>query len=200
MVVALWHTIDRSPLIFNVCWHENVRHDVVASWCLVLVDDMRDGDFEGDESRHQISWYEVSCTQLLISLLAWVLEMLGCLWHYLWPVDLFVHFLWVSASIVDPFCGTHPISLCSIAELMVWFWFVGSYQTMDRHILYSFFQFFLPWRMRWVLFMQSYWNSSYALFHLWCEFISGLPQFEFESFLQGLVQQNNQYLLQVLVQ
>ena len=43
-----------EPLIDDVCWHENVRHDVVASRCLVLVDDVRDGVFEGDESRHQI--------------------------------------------------------------------------------------------------------------------------------------------------
>ena len=37
---------------------------------LVLVVDVRVGLFEDDESRHQISWYEVSCTLLLISLLA----------------------------------------------------------------------------------------------------------------------------------
>ena len=49
----------------------------MASRCLVLVDDVRDGVFEGDESRHQIGWYEVSCTLLLISLLAWVLERLN---------------------------------------------------------------------------------------------------------------------------
>ena len=54
MVVALRHTVDRPPLIYDVCWHENVRHDVVASRCLVLVDDVRDDVFEGDESRHQI--------------------------------------------------------------------------------------------------------------------------------------------------
>jgi hypothetical protein len=45
-----------------------------------------------------------------------------------------------------------------------------------------------------VFFAQSYWNLSHALIHLWCEFILGLSQIEFESFLQGLVQQNKQYL------
>jgi hypothetical protein len=30
--------------------------------------------FEGDESRHYIGWYEVSCSLLLINLLTWVLE------------------------------------------------------------------------------------------------------------------------------
>ena len=34
-------------------------------------------------------------------------------------------------------------------------------------------------------------SSSYALLHLQCEFILGLSQIEFDSFLQGLVQQNN---------
>ena len=33
-------TISSGPLIDDVCWHENVRHDVVASRCLVLVDDV----------------------------------------------------------------------------------------------------------------------------------------------------------------
>ena len=54
MVVALRHIVNRPPLIFDVSWHENVRHDVVVSRCLVLVDDVRDGVFEVDESRHQI--------------------------------------------------------------------------------------------------------------------------------------------------
>ena len=70
MVIALQHTVDRPPLISDACWHENVHHDVVASRCLVLVDDVQDGVFEGDESRHQIGLYEVSCILLLISLLA----------------------------------------------------------------------------------------------------------------------------------
>jgi hypothetical protein len=44
---------------------------------LVLVADMRDGVFEGDENRTLICWYEVSCSLLLINLLAWVLERLN---------------------------------------------------------------------------------------------------------------------------
>jgi hypothetical protein len=40
----------------------------------------------------------------------------------------------VSAFIVDPFCGTRLICLCSIAEAVIWFWFTGSYQTMNRHV------------------------------------------------------------------
>jgi hypothetical protein len=61
----------------------------VASCCLGPFDDMRDGVFKGDESRHQIGWYEVSCTLLLINLLAWVLERLiaRLFLRYLWPVD-----------------------------------------------------------------------------------------------------------------
>jgi hypothetical protein len=41
---------------------------------------------------------------------SWKDSMLGWLWHYSSSVDLFVHFLWVSASIVDPFYGTCFIS------------------------------------------------------------------------------------------
>ena len=44
-------TICSEPLIDDVCWHENVRHDVVASRCLVLVDVVRAGLFEDDGSR-----------------------------------------------------------------------------------------------------------------------------------------------------
>ena len=76
-LLDLWDTISSEPLIDDVCWHDNVRHGVVASRCLVLIDNMRDGVFEGDESMHQIGWYEVSCILLLISLLAWVLERLN---------------------------------------------------------------------------------------------------------------------------
>jgi hypothetical protein len=41
----------------------------------------------------------------------------------------------VGASIVDPFCGTNLISVYSIAEVVVWFGFIGSYQTIDRQQL-----------------------------------------------------------------
>jgi hypothetical protein len=120
VVAALRDTVDRPPLIYDVWWSKDAWHDVVALVIPVLTVDVRVGLFKDDESWHQISWYKVNCTLLLISLLAWVLEMLGCLGCYLWPIDLFVHFLWVSASIVDSFCGTRLISLCFIAEVVVW--------------------------------------------------------------------------------
>jgi hypothetical protein len=65
-------------------------------------------------------------------------SMLGCLQHYSWPVTLFIHFIWVSAFVVDPFYGTRLLSLCSTAEVMVQFVFAGSYQTTNRQSLYSF--------------------------------------------------------------
>jgi hypothetical protein len=44
-------------------------------------------------------------------------------------------------------------------------------------------------------FVRSCWSSSYALLHLSCEFFFWLTQIGFMNFLQGLVRQNNQYLL-----
>jgi hypothetical protein len=55
MVVALWDTVDRPPLIFDVWWYEDACHDVVSLVILVLVVNVRVGLFEDDESRHQIS-------------------------------------------------------------------------------------------------------------------------------------------------
>ena len=52
LFTALEDIVRSEPLIDDVCWHENVRHDVVASRCLGLVDDVRDGVFEDDGSRH----------------------------------------------------------------------------------------------------------------------------------------------------
>ena len=52
--MALRDTVSSEPLIDDICYHENVHHDVVASRCLVLVDDVRHGVFKGDESRHLI--------------------------------------------------------------------------------------------------------------------------------------------------
>ena len=43
--------VGSEPLIDDVCLHKNVRHDVVASRCLVLVDDVWAGLFEDDGSR-----------------------------------------------------------------------------------------------------------------------------------------------------
>ena len=37
-LLDLWDTISSEPLIDDVCWHDNVRHGVVASRCLVLID------------------------------------------------------------------------------------------------------------------------------------------------------------------
>jgi hypothetical protein len=51
--MTLRDTIGR-PLINDVYWHDDAWHDVVASCCLGPFDDMRDGVFKGDESRHQI--------------------------------------------------------------------------------------------------------------------------------------------------
>ena len=120
--MALRDTVSSEPLIDDICYHENVRHDVVASRCLVLVDNMRDSVFKGDESRHLIGWYEVSCTLLLISLLAWVLEKLNARSLLtLLEAHWFVRPLPMSASIIDPFCVTCLISLCSIAEVVVAF-------------------------------------------------------------------------------
>jgi hypothetical protein len=95
-------TIGR-PLIRNVWWHLII---------LVLVANMQDGIFKDDENWALLCWYEVNCSLLLINLLAWVLKRLnlGCLCCYSWPVDLSVHFLWVSASTRDPSCGTCLIS------------------------------------------------------------------------------------------
>jgi hypothetical protein len=52
MVVAFQCTIDRSPLISNICWYEDACHDVVALVILVLAVDIRVGFLENDESRH----------------------------------------------------------------------------------------------------------------------------------------------------
>ena len=49
--MALQDIVDSEPLIDDDYWHENVCHDVVASHCLVLVDDVRDGVFKDDGSR-----------------------------------------------------------------------------------------------------------------------------------------------------
>jgi hypothetical protein len=65
-------TIDQWCLLAR-----EVRHDMVASIILVLVANMQASLLEDDENRHQISWYEVSFTLLLINLLAWVLERLN---------------------------------------------------------------------------------------------------------------------------
>jgi hypothetical protein len=65
-------------------------------------------------------------------------SMLGCLQHYSWPIALFIHFLWVSAFVVDLFYGTCLLSLCSTAKVVVRFVFTGSYQTTNRQSLFSF--------------------------------------------------------------
>ena len=72
----LWD--NRSePLIDDVCWHENVRHHVVASHCLGPYCQCWSWSFWRWWKQAYSGWYEVGCTLLLISLLAWVLERLN---------------------------------------------------------------------------------------------------------------------------
>jgi hypothetical protein len=133
--MALQDTIGRhwSRIYAMMWWHHVI---------LILVADVQDGVFKGDESRHYIGWYEVSCSLLLISLLAWVPERLNArLPLTLLMTSWFVlHFLWVSASTVDPFCDTRLISLCSIVEVVVWLryaaiaYIYSSLQNVSRHI------------------------------------------------------------------
>ena len=54
MVTALQDTVDRPPLITDVCSYEDACLDVVAFVILVLAVNVQVGLFEGDESRHQI--------------------------------------------------------------------------------------------------------------------------------------------------
>ena len=81
-------TIGSEPLIDDVYWHENVCHDVVASCCLVLVDDMRAGLFEDDGSRHILAntrWV-APCFSSASKLGSWKGSMLCCLQHYYSPL------------------------------------------------------------------------------------------------------------------
>jgi hypothetical protein len=105
------------------CAHDFMRHywQTTINWwhlliwgcmswhliVLVFAADMRIDVFEDDGSRHQIGWYEVSCTLLLISLLAWVPKWLNARL----PSTLFMSCWFIcplsmsKSSIVDPFCG-----------------------------------------------------------------------------------------------
>ena len=50
--MALRDTVINEPLIDDVCWHKDVRYDVVAFIILVLVVDVQISVFEDDGSRH----------------------------------------------------------------------------------------------------------------------------------------------------
>ena len=113
-------TICSEPLIDDVCWHENVRHDVVASHCL------------GPCWRHA-RW----CFQ------RWWKQ------AYSWLIQGGLH----PASHQNPrlslgkaqcyvvFNVAHSLSIFSSTStaVVVISRFVGSYQTLNRHSLYSFF-------------------------------------------------------------
>jgi hypothetical protein len=52
LFMALWDTVDRPPLITDVCWYEDACQDVVAFVILLLAIDVQAGLFKGEESRH----------------------------------------------------------------------------------------------------------------------------------------------------
>jgi hypothetical protein len=97
MVIAFQDTVDRPILGSNVYWYKDTCHDVVALVILVLTVDVRVGLLKNDESRHILAktrWvasYFSSSSQLE----SW--DSLILRWHCSWSINLFFHFLWVSA-------------------------------------------------------------------------------------------------------
>ena len=68
--MALRDTVINEPLIDDVCWHKDVRYDVVAFIILLLVANVWVGVFEDDGSRHITANKRWVASLLLIFILA----------------------------------------------------------------------------------------------------------------------------------